>query len=224
MNQFDVIELLAKLGMFFVPFLFALCFHEFAHGLVAKWLGDNTASQMGRLTMNPMAHADPLGTWVLPIAAIALNSPFFFGWAKPVPVNERNLRNPKRDMFWVSIAGPLSNVLLAFIGVILLALVFAHFRGQSSGDAFVRLLETFLIVNVFLAVFNLIPIHPLDGGKVIAPFLPASWNIWLETNQGTLNMGLMIFLLLAGRILAVPVYAAAEQLRQLAISLAIAIG
>ena len=91
MNQFDVIEMAAKLGIFFVPFLFALCFHELAHGLVAKWKGDNTAQMMGRLTMNPFAHADPIGTWALPIMAIVLKSPFFFGWAKPVPVNPRNL-------------------------------------------------------------------------------------------------------------------------------------
>lgn len=224
MNQFDLMKLGADLGMFFVPFLFALCFHEYAHGLVAKWRGDNTAQMMGRLTMNPMAHADPLGTWILPIAAIALHSPFFFGWAKPVPVNERNLKRPRQDMFWVALAGPVSNLFLALVGTVLLAFVYAYFRGQPSGDAFVRLLETFLIINMFLCVFNLIPIHPLDGGKVLAPFLPATWNMWLENNQGSLNMGLLIFLLLAGKVLAVPVYFAAEHLRQVAISLAVVIG
>lgn len=223
MNNLDLMKILADLGIFFVPFLFALCFHEFAHGMVAKWRGDNTAKMMGRLTMNPFAHADPLGTFILPIAAIALKSPFFFGWAKPVPVNERNLKG-KNDMFWVALAGPASNLLLGLVGTVLLAFVYAHFRGGAGGEAYVRLLETFLMINMFLAIFNLIPIHPLDGGKVLAPFLPASWNIWLENNQGTLNMGLLIFLMLAGRVLAVPVYFAAEHLRQLAISLAVAIG
>jgi Zn-dependent protease len=114
MNHFDLVEFGAKLGIFFVPFLFALCFHEFAHGLVAKWLGDNTAEMAGRLSLNPMVHADPVGTWILPIVSIALNSPFFFGWAKPVPVNSRNLKH-RMDMFWVSLAGPLSNVFLALV-------------------------------------------------------------------------------------------------------------
>lgn len=219
MNDFDLLEIAAKLGMFFVPFLFALCFHEFAHGLVAKWRGDNTAQMMGRLTMNPFAHADLLGTWILPIAAIALNSPFFFGWANPVPVNERNLKRPRQDMFWVALAGPASNVLLALIGTVLLGFVYGHFRGDPSGTAYVRLLESFLVVNLFLAVFNLIPIHPLDGGKVLAPFLPASWNIWLEQNQSTLNMFLLMFLLIAGGTLAVPVYFLVDILRHLAFSI-----
>jgi Zn-dependent protease len=223
MDNLDLMKILADLGIFFVPFLFALCFHEYAHGLVARWRGDNTALMMGRLTMNPLAHADPLGTFVLPIAAIAFHSPFFFGWAKPVPVNERNLKG-KNDMFWVALAGPLSNILLSLIGTVLLAVVYAHFRGGPAGDAYVRLLETFLMINMFLAIFNLIPIHPLDGGKVLAPFLPASWNIWLENNQGTLNMALLLLLMLGGRVLAMPVYFASEHLRQLAISLAMAMG
>jgi Zn-dependent protease len=223
MNQFDLIEIAAKLGMFFVPFLFALCFHEYAHGLVAKWRGDNTAQMMGRLTMNPLAHADPLGTWVLPILAIVLKSPFFFGWARPVPVNERNFKRPRQDMFWVALAGPVSNLLLALVGTLLLAGVYAYGRGHESSEAFVKLLETFLMVNMFLAFFNLIPIHPLDGGKVLAPFLPASWNIWLENNQNTLSMFLLMFILFAGNVLAVPVYYLAESLRQLAISMAMAL-
>lgn len=223
MNNMDLMKTLADLGIFFVPFLFALCFHEFAHGIVAKWKGDNTAQMAGRLTMNPFAHADPLGTFVLPIAAIVLHSPFFFGWAKPVPVNERNL-NKRNDMFWVALAGPASNILLAFVGSLLLAFVYAHFQGGAAGKPYVKLLETFLMINMFLAIFNLIPIHPLDGGKVLAPFLPANWNIWLENNQGTLNMGLLIFLMLAGRVLAMPVYFAANLFVQLAQSLSVAIG
>lgn len=215
MDNLDLMKILADLGIFFVPFLFALCFHEYAHGLVARWRGDNTALMMGRLTMNPLAHADPLGTFVLPIAAIAFHSPFFFGWAKPVPVNERNLKG-KNDMFWVALAGPMSNILLSLVGTVLLAFVYAHFRGGPAGDAYVRLLQTFLMINMFLAVFNLIPIHPLDGGKVLAPFLPASWNIWLENNQGTLNMGLLIFIMLAGGVLAVPVNIATGYLLHLA--------
>ena len=219
MNQFDLIEILAKLGMFFVPFLFALCFHEFAHGLVAKWRGDNTAQMMGRLTMNPVAHADPLGTWVLPIAALALNSLFFSGWEKPGPGKAENQKRPRKDMLGVALAGPASNILLALLGMFALAFVYAHFRGGQGGAAYVQLLQSFLLVNLFLALFNLIPIHPLDGGKVLAPFLPASWNIWLEQNQSMLNMGLLVFLLLAGRVLAAPVYYLVDMLQRMALSL-----
>src|SRR3954467_10390959 len=104
MDQMNFLALGNQLGMVFVPFLFALCFHEFAHGLVAKWRGDNTAEISGRLSLNPFVHADPIGTFLLPIGAIILNSGFFFGWAKPVPVNSRNLRNPRWDMFWVALA------------------------------------------------------------------------------------------------------------------------
>ena len=200
----NFVEIGAKLGMYFIPFLFALCFHEWAHGYVAMLKGDNTAKMMGRLTLNPMAHADPIGTFLLPIAAIVLNSPFFFGWAKPVPVNERNFKKPKMDMFWVALAGPASNFFLAFIGMFALAVVYAKFQGANP--LYIRMLETFLVINLFLAVFNLIPIHPLDGGKVLEPFLPIKWNIWLEQNQGALNMGLLVFLLFAGRVLAYPVY------------------
>lgn len=224
MNNLDLMKILSDVGIYFVPFLFALCFHEYAHGIVARWRGDNTAQMMGRLTMNPISHADPLGTFVLPIAAIAFHSPFFFGWAKPVPVNERNLKG-KHDMFWVALAGPMSNILLAFIGSILLALVYVKFGEQGAdGRAYRQLLTAFLSVNMFLAIFNLIPIHPLDGGKVLAPFLPASWNIWLENNQSTLNMGLLIFLMLAGGVLAMPVHMATGMLIFFARNLAGAIG
>lgn len=212
MNNFNMVEFGARLGIFFVPFLFALCFHEFAHGLVAKWLGDRTAEQSGRLTLNPMAHADPIGTWTLPILAVLLNSPFFFGWAKPVPVNSRNLKNPARDMFWVALAGPMSNILLALVATVGLGVVLAYSGRMHISAALIQMLQTFLQINLFLAAFNLIPIHPLDGGKVLEPFLPLKWNIWLLENQGQLSMGLMVFLLLAGPVLAVPLIWAAGHL------------
>jgi len=201
----DLVQLGAKLGLYFVPFLFALCFHEFAHGLVAKWKGDRTAELNGRLSLNPMVHADMLGTFILPIGAIVLGVPFFFGWAKPVPVNSRNLRHPKWDMFWIAVAGPLSNVLLALVATVLLGVALANMNGPDSSAAFVELLRIFITINLFLAVFNLIPIHPLDGGKVIEPFLPFHWNRWLEENQGMLNMGLLMVILLGGGVLAGPV-------------------
>jgi Zn-dependent protease len=204
-DQLNFVEIGFKLGILFVPFLFALCFHECAHGWVAKFFGDDTAEAMGRLSLNPMVHADTLGTWVLPIAAILFGSPFFFGWAKPVPVNSRNLKRPKQDMFWIALAGPASNVFLALIATVALGVVHAYFRGLASAHAIIELLQSFMLVNMFLAVFNLIPVHPLDGGKVIEPFLPRNWNTWLEENQGTLNMALLVAIFLAGPVLAAPV-------------------
>ena len=198
--------------MMFVPFLFALCFHEFAHGLVAKLKGDNTAELAGRLSLNPLVHADLIGTWILPISAILLGSPFFFGWAKPVPVNSRNLKHPRQDMFWIALAGPASNIFLALVSTVVLGVVYAYAQSGGIGGALELLLMTFIQVNLFLAIFNLIPVHPLDGGKVIAPFLPIRWNIWLEQNQSALSMGLLVVLLLMGQVLAIPVDWAAQKL------------
>lgn len=182
---------IAVLGINYVSLLFALCFHEFAHGWMAKKKGDRTAELMGRLTMNPMAHADILGTVILPIMAMAMSWPFMLGWAKPVPVSERNLRHPRKDMFWIASAGPLSNLLLGSIGIF----AFVGLSSYISDGKFVtEFLRSFIGINFVLAFFNLIPIHPLDGGKVLARFLPESINTKIETNQNFMN--LLLFLLL----------------------------
>jgi Zn-dependent protease len=219
MNNMDLVEIGAKLGMFFVPFLFALCFHEFGHAFVAKLKGDNTAELEGRLSLNPLVHADPIGTWVLPIVTIVFGSPFFFGWAKPVPVNTRNLKN-RMDMFWISLAGPLSNVLLALISTVLLGLAFAYLRGVENSAAIPTMLRTFISINLFLAVFNMIPIHPLDGGKIIEPFLPARANMWLLENQSQLSLFLFVFIMIAGGVLAVPVLWASNGLLEISVLIA----
>ncbi|MFN8791333.1 MAG: site-2 protease family protein [Bdellovibrionales bacterium] len=202
----DIVEIGGRLALFFIPFLFALCIHEFAHGLVAKWRGDNTAEAMGRLTLNPMAHADPIGTFALPIAAIVFNIPIFFGWAKPVPVDTRSLKNPRVDMFWIALAGPLSNVLMAILAAVVMALVMRFVPAQDSTVALKNILDMFILVNLFLAVFNLIPLHPLDGGKVIARFLPAQWNYWLERNENITGI-VLLMLIISGflAILRIPV-------------------
>lgn len=214
----DIISLLARVLLGFVPFLFALCFHEYAHGQVAKWLGDRTAEREGRLSMNPLVHADPLGTFILPILSLATGSSLFFGWALPVPVDSRNLRG-RNGMFWVSLAGPLSNVLLALIATVALGFSVVYLQ-SSAGDAVAMMLQTFIGINIALAIFNLIPIHPLDGGKVIEPFIPRSWNIWLIENQQMLNIALIVILITAGRIFFLPV--AIVQMGLLKVSAAIA--
>lgn len=202
----DLLELAVKIGMYFIPFLFALTFHEFAHGYIAKKRGDNTAEMMGRLSMNPIVHMDWLGTFILPIAAIAFSSPIFFGWAKPVPVNPRNLKNSRIDMFWIALAGPLSNVLLAVLGAIMMAFVSKSGLFAGSSNALLNILNVFVMTNLFLAVFNIIPLHPLDGGKVLARFLPPSINQKLEDNEQASGLILM-FLVLTGmlKVLSLPV-------------------
>lgn len=202
-------QMIIRLISFFVPFLFALCFHELAHGLVAKWKGDNTASMMGRLTMNPLPHMDFIGTFLLPVITIVTGSSLFFGWAKPVPVNERNLKNPRVDMFWIALAGPASNVLLAIVATVVLWLqvhFFAAALDPATFKAILNLIVTFISINLFLAVFNLIPVNPLDGGKVLARFLPASLNNKLEENQQIISI-VLFMLLLSGamRFLQIPV-------------------
>lgn len=148
-------------------FFLAVIIHEIAHGWVALKLGDATAKLSGRLTLNPLAHIDPVGTIILPLFLVLSGAPFLFGWAKPVPVNFRGLHNPKQDMIWVGLAGPAANFALAIIVSILLKLKIAFFIPFEF-------LEYFMILNVLLAVFNLIPIPPLDGSRVAIGILPAS--------------------------------------------------
>lgn len=214
----DMTEIGFRIGTYFIPFLFALCFHEYAHGLVAKWKGDRTAELTGRLTMNPLAHMDFLGTLVLPILSIVFASPIFFGWAKPVPIDYRNLKNLKVDLFWIALAGPLSNLFLAVVGAALMGLSARYLMGSSHIRAILSILDVFIATNLFLAVFNILPIHPLDGGKVIARFLPNRWNYFLEQNEGMLSIVLMMLIFSGAlRFLALPVFWLHHELKMLAL-------
>ena len=137
----------------------------------------------------------------------------FFGWAKPVPVNERNLRDPAKDMFWVALAGPLSNILLALIGWVLIVFVLTVLRGFSFSPAVFEMLKVFILINLFLAFFNILPFHPLDGGKVIARFISYNANKWLEENQLTLQMVLIVLFITGGFwYIASPIYYVGERL------------
>lgn len=204
--QLNLYDLAMRAVVFFVPFLFALCFHEYAHGWVAKLRGDNTAQMMGRLTMNPLVHMDLVGTVILPIMAIFNPGMPFFGWAKPVPVNERNLKNPRVDMFWIALAGPLSNLLLAALSAVGLWAISKTLITSIYYSPTREFLSTFIYLNLFLAVFNALPLHPLDGGKILARFLPASLNNKLEENQHVSSL-ILLFLFLMGAVhfLVIPV-------------------
>jgi Zn-dependent protease len=161
--------------------LLAIVFHECAHGYVAARLGDPTPRSRGRLTLNPLAHIDPIGTVILPLALVLLRSPFVFGWAKPVPINPSYFRNPFRGMLFVALAGPLANLTLALaaagIGRLALAAIPISFFDDGTfltylAQAGFYFLGFFVIINVILAIFNLIPIPPLDGSRVLAYLLP----------------------------------------------------
>lgn len=216
MDSMNLMDTLGRIALFFVPLLFALCFHEYAHGLVAKWRGDNTAEQMGRLTLNPLAHADPIGTFILPLSAIIFHVPIFLGWAKPVPVNPRNLKNVRLDMFWIALAGPLSNIFLALVTTAILFVLVRIPALNEYQDGYMTLFQMFIVTNLFLAVFNLIPLHPLDGGKVLARFLPASINYKLEQNERITSM-LLLVLIIAGALsfLRIPVIFIFENLMKI---------
>ena len=155
-----------------MPLLVAVIFHEVAHGWVADRLGDPTARRAGRLTLNPLAHIDPIGTVLMPIV-LMLSTGFFFGYAKPVPVNFWNLRNPKRDMVWVAAAGPATNIALAIVSGLLYRVVVGGQAQFFSGPSpLAAMLVASVQLNVLLAGFNLMPIPPLDGGRILVGLLP----------------------------------------------------
>lgn len=173
--NFDI----AALALWVLPLLLALVFHEWAHGYVAKRLGDDTASRLGRLTLNPLAHVDPVGTIALPALLFFSGSPFMFGWAKPVPVNFGRLRNPRRDMVLVALAGPAMNLVLAALCAAALPLVASLGAAPEAATGGLEFAKPLMIMctmglqlNIILAVFNMLPIPPLDGGRVAVGLLP----------------------------------------------------
>lgn len=182
-----------------LPAVLAITLHEAAHGLVAYRCGDPTAWQLGRVTLNPLKHIDPFGTIVLPGLLLLLRVPFIFGYAKPVPVNFRALGNPRRDMIWVAAAGPATNILMAVAAGLLAHLVV--FLPAVAGQWSLLNLENAIAINVVLAVFNMIPLPPLDGGRVAVGLLPdalAAPLARLEPFGMTILLGLLFILPLVG--------------------------
>ncbi len=171
-----------KIAVFALPILFAITVHEAAHGYAAKYFGDLTAERLGRITLNPLKHIDPIGTILLPALTVMLGG-VLFGWAKPVPVNFGNLRNPKKDMLWVAAAGPASNLVMAIFWAILLNSVKDITPASSIAGAAYFLTEMCwagISINLVLMVLNLIPMPPLDGGRIAVSLLPNNLAIKLS--------------------------------------------
>ncbi|MES1979473.1 MAG: site-2 protease family protein [Pseudomonadota bacterium] len=166
----DISNLIQTVAIYALPVLFAITIHEAAHGYVARYFGDNTAWSMGRVTLNPIKHIDPLGTIAMPLLLyFATSGAFLFGYAKPVPVNFGNLRHPKRDMIWVALAGPASNFIQAILWA--LALVVMALMGVQE-EFFIKMAQAGALVNLVMWAFNLFPLPPLDGGRILVGLLP----------------------------------------------------
>jgi len=163
-------QLIQTIAIAAIPILFAITLHEAAHGYVAKHLGDMTAYQMGRISLNPMRHIDPVGTVLLPLLTLVLGG-VLFGWAKPVPVNFGALRNPKKDMLWVALAGPASNLAMA-LGWALLFKLSSAYPENYFAEPLMDMAAIGIKINIVLLVLNLIPLPPLDGGRVAISLLP----------------------------------------------------
>lgn len=176
MQPMNIDTIVHVLATWIIPLVIAIVFHEVAHGWVASALGDHTARDLNRLSFNPIGHVDPLGTILVPLGLAIMHLPVF-GWAKPVPVVTSQLRNPRRDMMIVALAGPAMNLVLALTAALSLAAFSMLWHGDSSSGVALLLVENlgnFIAINVFLAVFNLLPIPPFDGGHVAVGLLPRS--------------------------------------------------
>jgi Zn-dependent protease len=163
---------LATIVLWAVPVVLAITLHEAAHGFVARQFGDQTAYMLGRVTLNPLKHIDPIGTIAVPGFLLALSAPFIFGWAKPVPVNFGNLRNPKRDMLWVAGAGPCANFVMAVAWAFLL--LPSAPGGMIDSGGLLEMAQAGVQVNLMLMALNLLPIPPLDGGRIAVSLLPGN--------------------------------------------------
>ena len=190
----EELTIIQKITAYALPIIFAITVHEAAHGYAARYFGDMTAHYLGRISLNPLKHIDPVGTIILPALAVMLGG-ILFGWAKPVPVNFSNLRNPKKNMMWVALAGPLSNLLMAIFWT------FIYARLQLFPDSSIFFLQVMALagiqINLILMVLNMLPIPPLDGGRVAVSLLPYPWSSYIE-NLERYGLFIIIFLLFSG--------------------------
>ena len=204
----DFLELSQRVLIWVIPLVFAVTLHEVSHGWVASLCGDKTAKMLGRLTVNPLKHIDPIGTIAVPMLMLFLGG-VVFGWAKPVPVNDRNFKHPKRDMALVALAGPVSNILMAIFWA-LIAKLSAMLVVQYDWEAGSNLAEMGMLglqVNLLLAVLNMLPLPPLDGSRVVASYLPTRAEYWYSRLEPYGFFILMAMLLLGwlGQIIITPV-------------------
>ncbi|MDH3354998.1 MAG: site-2 protease family protein [Chromatiales bacterium] len=193
----DSLGLIQKIAVWIVPVLFAITVHEVAHGWVAKQLGDKTAMMLGRLTLNPIKHIDPVGTLLIPGVLLALGG-FIFGWAKPVPITWENLKNPKRDVALVSVAGPLSNLIMAIFWMLVIRLSLMLGTTADSASIFLVYIGVAgIVINTVLMILNMLPIPPLDGGRVLGALLPGPWS-WQLSRLEPYGLPILILLLATG--------------------------
>ena len=188
------LSVIQKIAVYAIPLIFAITFHEAAHAYIANRHGDNTAKMMGRLSLNPLHHIDPIGTILFPLIGLLFGG-FIFGWAKPVPINFGRLHDPKRDMLWVALAGPLANFAMALVWAILLKLSF--YLNSYFGIPISFMAQAGISINISLMLLNLLPILPLDGGRIMFSLLPnVKANKYARTEP--YGMFILIFLLIIG--------------------------
>jgi len=197
-SSMDFANIMEQISIWALPVLLSIILHEVAHGWVADRLGDSTARMMGRLTLNPLKHIDPFGTIIIPLLLVVVGSPFLFGYAKPVPVNFNQLRRPKQDMVLVALAGPVTNLILALLSVLLLY-VAVQLPPEASWIAkpLALMCQASVIINMVLCIFNLLPLPPLDGGRVAVGLLPGK-AAWMLSRLEPYGFIIIILLLVSG--------------------------
>lgn len=214
MNELSLIQ---RIVVWILPVIFAITVHEVAHGWVARKCGDNTAYQQGRLTLNPMKHIDWFGTIILPGLLLLTGTGFIFGWAKPVPVDARNFKNPRKDMAWVALAGPVSNLLMA-IAWALLARLGVLIKVEAISLPLIYMGVAGISINLVLALINLLPIPPLDGSRVVTGILPNYWA-WQYNRlerYGFIILLVLLYTRILNAILEYPMYIAQQMFFSLA--------